>query len=385
MDAAQGHMTGLDLFCGCGGASLGLSRAGVALVGAWDFDAAAIRGHRALLPDCPAHQADLSTVESLPAVDVWWASPPCQPFSAAGKRQGAKDERDGYPHLLRLLEASPRPTWLCIENVPGLARHVGAASCGALFAKPDSCPGCYLDAILRKLDRWFPVVESRILDAADYGVPQHRERHITVCGPARIQWPEPTHGPGRRLPYVSAGEALGLRVFGGGTNPHGKDAAHERTLRELTDEPATTVPASDAGNNSLMALSVGGPNACNGRGPSVIALSDPGPVVRANSDIYIVAAGLTSEGGHAEGRPRELDRPAPTVGARGTVQLVTGSDGATYQRLRTLTVPERAALQALPWHPALTGKVVGNAVPPPLAEVVVRAVMAAHARLVEAA
>ncbi len=44
-------------------------------------------------------------------------------------------------------------------------------------------------------------------------------------------------------------------------------------------------------------------------------------------------------------------------------------------------VRERATLQALPWDPALTGKTVGNAVPPPMAEAVVRQVLAAHARV----
>lgn len=345
--------TGVALFAGAGGASIGVHNAGVRLIGAYDFDESAIESHRALMPDHPAEVADLSTLPSLPKADVWWASPPCQPFSDAGDQRGSQDERNGYPHLLRLLRDSPPPTWLVIENVPGIMRHSKTAGCGPLLPKPDQCRGCYLESVERELRKHFPHVQSRVLDAADFGVPQHRLRHITVCGPTPVEWPDPTHGPEAEQPWVSAGEALGAQVFGGGTNPHGPGREHERTLRDLTNEPATTIPASHAGNNSLY-------------------ISDP-------AGLYLVAAGLNSQGGHNEGRPRGLDRPSPAVSTKGTLQLVrAGETPGTFTRVRTLTVPERTVLMGMPVHPSLTGKQVGNAVVPPLAEAVVGQVVAAH-------
>jgi len=353
-------MSALDLFAGCGGASLGIVAAGVEVVAAYEFNERAARAHRALLPDCPVFVEDLNDTEpaSLPDADLWWASPPCQPGSSAGKRLGMQDPRNGYPALLRLADART-PEWLIIENVPGFAQHKRSAVCSALWPKPEKCPACYLATVLHQLDELFAVVEMRALIASDYGVPQHRRRLITVCGPRRIEWPERTHGPGRRHPWASAGEALGLttrrdmvltvggpaagnghgrysysldepsqsiratsdvyierRIIGAGTNPHGPDAEHERTYRDITDEPAPCVPASPAGN--------------------------AGP--------FIVAA----------------DQAAPSV-----------LDGTTR---RTLTVRERAVLQALPWHESLTVKTVGNAVPPPLAESVVRSVITAMER-----
>ncbi|MBC1237602.1 DNA cytosine methyltransferase [Nostoc sp. 2RC] len=51
-------------------------------------------------------------------IDLITASPPCQPFSLQGKRQGAADERDCFPAVKRAIE-SIRPRFFCIENVPG--------------------------------------------------------------------------------------------------------------------------------------------------------------------------------------------------------------------------------------------------------------------------
>lgn len=424
----------IDLFCGAGGASLGAEAAGLEVVGAYDHSATAIRGHRALMPDTPAHQVDLEVVDAseLAEADATWASPPCQPFSQGGARGADADHRNGYPWLLRLMRE--RPTrWLVIENVPGLAQHARTAGCRApLFPLGSGCSGCYLEHVRGELEQLFPVVELRELNAADYGLPQERKRLITVCGPRRIEWPTPTHGPGL-LPYTAAGTCVdwdtvpgfeGLaRVF----VPAGRPASSrtsERTWRDATDTPAGTVPAQTGGGTAAaclgvvlehsgsrggtrpggapclyrevsapapvvtsagdLRLAVGGPNANNGAGPRMWGVDQPAPTVRTHADCSIVAAGA------GEGRPRSVTLPAPTVTGGGTSQLV--APGSSHEefgsrkhlqgfwRLRTLTVVERARLQGLPWHKALTGTTVGNAVPPILAEVVLRAVRAADGR-----
>ncbi len=380
-------MPGLDLFAGCGGASLGCEAAGVRIVAAYERDARAARTHQALLPDVPVHVEDLNEIDpdALPNVPFWWASPPCQPGSTAGLRGGMLDPRDGYPALLRLARAK-RPTWLVIENVPGFMQHRSASGCGALWPKPEACPACYLAVIIRELDELFPVVEVRTLDAADYGVPQRRERLITVCGPERIDWPEPTHGPGRPVPWAAAGTCIDWQSVPGFEHlegayaiEHGGTRGDKGYLYRPTGEPGPTVgTASDMRLVIETGQNKGGipGNPCrhpaeepgSGRGPTVTDPADPAPAVTTHANCYIVAAGESGEG-----RPRDLAEPSPTVSGKGTAQLVD----QTYTRIRTLTVRERAALQALPWAPELTGRTVGNAVPPPLAEAVVRRAVSA--------
>lgn len=147
-------MIALDLFAGCGGASLGLVAAGLDLVGAYDHDRIAVRAHRALLPSCPVEQVAIEQLVELPVADLWWASPPCQPFSAAGARRGSRDERDGYPALLDLVWRH-RPRWLAIENVPGLAQHTGSCPRTPLFPT-SGCNACYFARILAELAAVYP-------------------------------------------------------------------------------------------------------------------------------------------------------------------------------------------------------------------------------------
>lgn len=302
-------MRALDLFCGAGGASLGLVRAGLELVGAYDFDAAAVRAHAELVPACPVTLAAVESVEELPAADLWWASPPCTPYTSAGRRVGALDARDGFPALFAHLWRYP-PAWLLVENVPALTHHFKRSGCeGGARPAPETCHGCYFARLVEALRDIYPHVEARILDAADYGTPQHRERAIVACGPRPLAWPAPSHGPAAGRPYVGAGAALSLAPRPG---------------------------------------------------------------------LALVAAGLRPDGRTCEGTARGLERPGPTILGRQTAQLVEELPEAPgrYRRLRTLTVPDSAALQGLPWAPALIARTVGNAVPPALAEALGRAVLA---------
>lgn len=283
------------LFAGAGGSTLGLMQAGFDADG-WENDTKTCWVHSRLTGR--AIQRDLSIIpeDEVRAMTgpVWWASPPCQPFSTAGAGT-AEDERNGFPWLFRMLRIQ-RPKWLVIENVVGLAQHrrLRDGSCRS------GCPGCYLRVVLTTLRGHFDRVDAEILNCSEYGVPQDRHRLIIVCGPEPLMWPEPVKAD------VSAATALGL-------------------------DPSTV-------------LTVGGPRARGGRGPSYKPCSEPSPTVRTHADIYICATGHTGEG-----------RP-----------------GA---RIRTLTVQERAKLQCLPYVKGLTGKQIGNAVPPPLAAAIGRQLM----------
>lgn len=298
----------LELFAGAGGAAIGLERAGLAHAALceWDRDACATLRAAGL---GPVVEGDVRNLEAIAAavghdpVGVLWSSFPCQAFSTAGKRLGAADERNGWPWTVAALDRF-KPGWMLGENVRGLLLHTGGCTFvggqEGLFSRPDPqvCPGCYFErVILPDLRARFACVGWWLLDAADYGVPQHRRRVILWAGPRPLMRPVVTHGPGAPRPWVSMGDALGLgaecvpmmtagdgnwaksdvavlgpapsvtcqlakqarpwlssrlpwvaRIVGAGTNPHGRDRAHERTERDITEEPAPCVTAEQVGN-----------------------------------------------------------------------------------------------------------------------------------------
>ena len=255
---------------GAGGSFLGIHQAGGKHIRAIDHDEDACHTLREALGDALFAEphpsigesqlgvvvhADLRQIVPPEGADAWWMSLPCQGWSSAGKRLGSRDPRNGWPWMESIMDRYPKrvPRWAVGENVPGMTQHL-KQHCGDM----ERCPGCYLEGyILPMLRRRFDVVEVHRLNAADYGVPQHRRRLFVVAGPCSITIPEPTHGPGRPLPWVTCGEALGASVIGGGGNPHGKGRGAERNYRDLTDEPSVTMAATKVGNRGPWVLDHG--------------------------------------------------------------------------------------------------------------------------------
>ena len=124
-------------------------------------------------------------------------SPPCQPWSASGKGHGRRDARDGMPWMLRAVEAL-RPLLVTVENVEGLT-----------YRKHRD----YLDWFVGELVKLGYMVDWRVLNAADYGVPQTRKRLMVVGRlEGEVRWPRTTHAKepaGDREPWVSMASALG--------------------------------------------------------------------------------------------------------------------------------------------------------------------------------
>ena len=355
----------VDLFAGAGGASTGLRDAGLdhALCVEWDEDASKSL-KAAGFPAVHGDVRDLSHYESLERVDLLWASPPCQAFSTAGDRQGALDDRNGWPWTLDIIDHLQSrgigPRYVMCENVPGLTYHKSECT-----GDVEQCPGCYWkDWIIPEFQKRFDWVGHIMLDAADYGVPQHRRRIFLVAGDRPVKWPSPTHGPPNSAkqsvlfgspvrPWKTIRQALGMEKFiGGGMNPHTSEERTERKYRDITDEPSTTVAAVSIGN----------------AGPFVVA--EPGS------------------------EPWRLDRPSPAVtcrddkGARHqkfdpSKTPMTAAD-ATWRAagIRRLTWRELATLQAFPDDYPFEGRTkkslyrqVGNAVCPPIAEILGRMII----------
>lgn len=146
--------------------------------------------------------------------------PPCQTFSAAGRRMagapGAKDPRgelfEPYVALLKQLQ----PRGFLFENVPGIKSADG----GETWPR-----------ILQEFDWAGYDVFERVLDAADYGVPQHRERLFVVGvrkGSGPFAFPRPTHGPdaGTGLEHFPAGQAVAGADLSGATRGIGGIYGH---------------------------------------------------------------------------------------------------------------------------------------------------------------
>ena len=108
----------LDLFSGIGGFSLGLERTGgfetVAFCEIDPFCQKVLKKH---WPDVPIYN-DVRTLDYDGPVDVITGGYPCQPFSTAGKRRGAEDDRHLWPSMFSLIEKH-RPDWVIGENVAG--------------------------------------------------------------------------------------------------------------------------------------------------------------------------------------------------------------------------------------------------------------------------
>jgi DNA (cytosine-5)-methyltransferase 1 len=283
----------VDACCGAGGASEGLIAAGYAPVG-YDNWQVAVDTSRANGHD--AHLLNLSLLDPPTPDGPWllWGSFPCQPFSAAGDGEGEFDGRDGLPWWLRMLDTM-QPDVSIIENVKGLTFEKHAA---------------YLGRTLGAARRLGYDLEWRVLNCADYGVPQTRERFICICrrDGGRIAWPTVTHTREAGLfteRWVSMADALGWDSNREDQRPgHSNLLVTERqanSARRTWDEPAPTITAAmDNGNLRRMVDT----RTMNG---IIDAEAGPAPTVPGQ---WVLDRRQSPSAG-APHVPR--DRPAPTV------------------------------------------------------------------------
>ncbi len=170
---AQSKYNVLDLFCGCGGLSKGFEEAGYNVIVGVDFEQSALNTFNRNHKGAVGLRLDLSAYESFDAitqavngrnVDVIIGGPPCQGFSLTGSRN-FDDERNKL--YLAMIETVRRfkPKAFMIENVPGMAN---------LYK------GAVKDEIIKRFTLMGYTVSYKIVCAADYGVPQVRNRLVFI-------------------------------------------------------------------------------------------------------------------------------------------------------------------------------------------------------------
>jgi DNA (cytosine-5)-methyltransferase 1 len=384
-------MNSIELFTGAGGLALGTHLADFHHRGLfeWDSDACETlrRNARAdALPgirDWRIHQTDVRLVPfdtfGNRDVDLVAGGAPCQPFSLGGKHRAQNDTRNMVPEFVRAVrELQPRA--FILENVKGLLRssfsnYFEYIKLQLTYPTITKKHNEDWTEHLRRLEavktrgRFKGVmynVVSELLNAADYGVPQFRER-VFIVGfhvDTGLKWhfPEPTHSGEALLwdKYITGDywKKHGLR-------PHSPDKAIALgvRLRDLEDgEPIKTKPWVTV-RDAIKGL--------------------PSPRADRESKEFSnhrLNPGAKAYPGHT-GSP--LDLPSKTLkagvhGVPGGENMIAFEDGS----VRYLTVREAARIQTFPdtwhfegaWSEAM--RQLGNAVPVGLAEVVAKSVAA---------
>lgn len=200
--------TVIDLFCGCGGFSLGFKSAGFDVLLGIDNWADAIKTYSANFPETQVITGDIRKTNGAEIlkklgigkndVDVIIGGPPCQGFSLSGKRLYDDPRNTLYKSFVEIVR-DIRPKMFVMENVPGLIR---------LF------DGKVEKAVIQDFSDLGYEVRDQILYAEKYGVPQDRRRVFFVGvnkekikNTAYFVFPKPTNGPGLK-PFVTCKEAI---------------------------------------------------------------------------------------------------------------------------------------------------------------------------------
>lgn len=197
--------TVVSLFSGAGGMDLGFIKAGYRVIWANDFQKDAVTTYQKNIGNHIV-QGDITkiTKEQLPKepVDVVLGGFPCQGFSVANTKRSMEDKRNFlYLELLRVVKEL-QPKFFVAENVKGLLSMQ---------------KGQVLNMILKDFEELGYRVNYRVLNAAQFGVPQSRERVIIIGNRIGVEnpFPDPTHTTNSQLelhlkPTPTVEESIGF-------------------------------------------------------------------------------------------------------------------------------------------------------------------------------
>jgi DNA (cytosine-5)-methyltransferase 1 len=221
--------TALSLFTGAMGLDLGLEAAGFRVIGALDSNPIAAKTIARNRPDVPVINGrleDVSTADLLElagadvgAVMVVSGGPSCQSFSTAGQRRSLGDPRGILFREFVRVVAEAKPRFFVMENVRGILsaairhRPLAERGPGKPVLEADECYGSAFLSILGELQATGYSLFFDLLNAADYGAAQRRQRLVIIGSRdgERVVFPKPTHSkePTDGLsPWVTLREAL---------------------------------------------------------------------------------------------------------------------------------------------------------------------------------
>jgi DNA (cytosine-5)-methyltransferase 1 len=331
--AVDQGFTAVDLFAGAGGTTQGLKEAGYRVLAAIENDSAASRTYRANHPEVDVLERDIRRVTAPGLarrvaaldihVDIMTACPPCQGFSSLGT--GRRDDpRNRLVSTIGRFVDQLQPRVVLLENVPGLGSDRRLAELRA------------------QLDERYSVGQY-VVDAADFGVPQHRRRMIIMGVRHDLD----------AAPPVDLRDALPSN-FDASRRPAGPVIALAGSIARTSD------PTHRARNSS----------------PEVVARIRSVPAAGTRFDLppehrlachnRLAARNATSSYGRID-----PDVPAPTM----TTRCTTAACGRFIHPTehRGLSLREAALLQSFPIDYVFEGnygeveRQIGNAVPPRLA------------------
>ena len=196
-----------SFFAGIGGFDLGLERAGMEVVFQCEINSFCQRVLNVRWPGVRLHD-DISTLlaKDIPKSDIWTGGFPCQDVSLAnqGKRKGLQGARSGLFYTFAELVQERRPSWIILENVPGLLNSNGGED---------------FRTVIGRLDELGYGVSWRVLDAKYFGTPQRRRRVYIVASRGSLRSSEVLFESGSNQAVARAG--LGQRDLGPGRNAPG--------------------------------------------------------------------------------------------------------------------------------------------------------------------
>lgn len=370
---------GVELFAGAGGLLLGSSLAGVEHVAAAEWNKWACEtmrenaaAHYPLVDGLNVIEGDVRDIDWAEVtggadIDVVTGGPPCQPFSLGGLARNADDPRDMFPATASVIEQL-RPRAFVVENVKGLTRSAFSDYFTYIQLRLQ-----HPELVSREGESWrdhaarlerehtsaktglrYNLV-TRLVDAADYGVPQHRHRVIMVGfrDDVDADWtfPAATH----------SGAALALAQERG-------DYWEQNGVAKRDRIPLRKTPAEDGMKPWVTVRQ------------ALAGMPAPGSTgtVRGWLD-HKLQPGAKIYKGHT-GSP--LDEPSKALkagvhGVPGGENMVRFPDGSvryysTREAARIQTFPDRYAMHGA-WTEAL--RQLGNAVPVQLAETVMLSVV----------
>ncbi|MDO4291240.1 MAG: DNA cytosine methyltransferase [Eggerthellaceae bacterium] len=376
----NGKPTSFELFAGAGGLALGVELAGFRSLGVVEWDKWACetirenqRREHPLVSGWRVHEADVRNFDWKSVsedVDLLAGGPPCQPFSIGGVGRAYDDARDMFPAMIsavRVLE----PRAFIVENVKGLLRSQFSDYYQYILLRLE-----FPERVIKRGETWekhlrrlqkakssAPAPRSELtynviptlVNAANYGVPQKRERVFIVGfrSDLSIEWsfPSPTHSlSALRYSKRKGGEYWERHAVSS------KNRTFEARYQDLNDgkKPWRTV------RDALASL--------------------PDPTAYAAADVlnHELRLGAKAYPGHTGSA---LDMPSKTLkagvhGVPGGENMLIGDDGLP----RYYTVREAARIQTFPDGYCLNGawseamRQLGNAVPVKLGQIVASSV-----------